>query len=471
MKKRDAALLLAVLLLGLSGRAAWRMIGSRPDARRPPSGVQNAFDSLFSRPPAPAYAPVDVPALAAPEPAKFGGAESPPAERWSAGAGAENPLGEAGGGEGPRAAASAGTGGAPRWQTPSYGAGGSASAGGGTGAMTDSPAVPAMKTLGRLERRAARSERVDVNLGEGGGGVPAPTPSAIGYAPVGALAAGDGGSAPAATGAGAAAAGPGSAPAAAAADGGPAPAALGSASGGADGGAAAGAAPAAADVAAPAASSTTADDGSAADPGAQQVAELTPVVGSPRITNGANGVIVQPSGFFFAARKGMGQTVQTMNIQAGSAQGVEFTSDLYVDPNGAGGWYIKDKTGRPTTALKYSKTESLNPGKIPYIVIPRNFRADYPNVKLGDYAAVTYGGKTLYAIVGDLGPPGVLGGGSIALASGLGMDPTPRPSGGAAGGVTYVILAGTRDRRPPRDAATIQSEGKQLFEKDGIPID
>jgi hypothetical protein len=178
---------------------------------------------------------------------------------------------------------------------------------------------------------------------------------------------------------------------------------------------------------------------------------------------------VSPSGFFFAAKKGMGQTVQTMNIQAGSAKGVEFTSDLYVDPDGAGGWYKKYMTGRATTALKYSKTESLNPGKIPYIVIPRKFNADYPDVKLGDYAAVTYGGKTLYAIVGDLGPPGVLGGGSIALASGLGMDLTPK-NGGAAGGVTYVILAGTRDATPPRDAATIQSEGRQLFERDGIPV-
>ncbi|MFI5345906.1 MAG: glycoside hydrolase family 75 protein [Elusimicrobiota bacterium] len=482
LKRRDAGLFLAALLLGLGGRTAWRRFAPGADAAAPSAAVplsapesdgKSAFGSLFSRPAAPAYAPVNVPALSAPEPETFGAKRSDSDERWSAGEGAQASLGEAGGGLAPRAAAAGAAGSGAQWQ---LGSSGSSSSGGGPAAFRaagsggapstppGSPASPAMKALNHLGRRASHYSSSSVDLGGGGSGVAAPAPAVSPAGSPSAAPAPDG-SVPAAD-SGAAAAGTVSAPATA--DGGAAPS-LGSSSGGGDPGSV-GAAPAG-DAAAPAVAAPAASpaDGSAGDPGAQQVADLTPTIGAPQIANGSNGVVVTPSGFFFAGKKGMGQTVQTMNLQAGDYKGVEFTSDLYVDPNGAGGWYIKDKTGRATTALKYSKTESLNPGKIPYIVIPRKFKNDYPNVKLGDYAAVTYGGKTLYAIIGDLGPPGVIGGGSISLAVGLGMDPTPK-IGGASGGVTYVILAGTRDRTPPRDAETIQSEGRELFARAGIPV-
>jgi hypothetical protein len=495
IKKRDVVLFLAALALGLAGRAVWRL--GRPaaapasasgpggaslpsDLSTPDSSDKGLFASLFSRPSG-AIAPVDVPALSAPAPERFGEKTPSTDETWASRATGPGALGESGGmgsSAPPPAPGSGGTGGAPQWQTPPSGGGSSASSGpsslgtfpsgSGSAAAPRQPSTPSMRALKRLGKRVAGygSAAVDLSGGHVGPSIAAPGSSPAG-APGGPFGVPDP-SVAAAQGAGAAPAQTAAAAAPSSGGDGGSPAALGSSSGG-DAGLPSGDAGAAPTVAVPDASSATVDDGTGGDPDAQQVADLTPSVGSPQVSNGANGVTLTPSGFFFAGVKGMGATVQTMNLQAGPYKGVEFTSDLYVDPNGAGGWYIKDKTGRATTALKYSKTESLNPGKIPYIVIPRKFKDDYPNVKLGDYAAVSYGGKTLYAIIGDLGPPGVLGGGSISLAVGLGMDPTPK-TGGAAGGVTYVILAGTRDRTPPRDAETIQSEGQQLFARAGIPI-
>jgi hypothetical protein len=233
---------------------------------------------------------------------------------------------------------------------------------------------------------------------------------------------------------------------------------LGAATGGAGGPADAGGGASAGGAAA--APATTADPTSSDSPDANatdanatdanatddSVDDVSPTLGSPQVPQQAQ---AGPTGVFYAEKKGMAQTVQIMSLAMGSSKGYEYTSDFHVDPDGAGGWYIKDKTGRATTTLKYSKTESLDPGKIPYIVVPPSFRKDFPAVKLGDYAAVTYGGKTVYAIIGDVGPEGVIGAGSISLASSLGMDPTPK-TGGASGGVSYVILAGSRDKPPAR---------------------
>lgn len=460
-KKKEIALFLAALLLGWVGAEVWRL-GRAPRTSggtaggalaEPENLVKTALGSLFSRP-TPSYsAPVDAPSLAAPVPERFG--EKMPAadEPWTGGSAAGSSLPSSRGG-------SAGGAGGPPWGL-SPASGGQGSFASAPAASAPAPAAPPSgqtaasgsgfspsdsRTLRRLEKKAARAQRTDVSVGAAPAGIADPMPSAY-----------DGGPAAAPS-----AASPSGVPSADAGG-----ASLGSASGGAD--PAAGGAPAAA--AAPAdpagvATSSAADDGSL--PTDDQIESLSPDVGSPQVSAGAPGITSTPSGFLFAARKGMGRTVEPMVIKGPGFEAIKYTSDLYEDPNGAGNWY-KKRGGRPTTALKYSKTESLNPGRIPFIVIPRDFRADFPDVKLGDYAAVSYGGKTLYAIVGDLGPAGVLGAGSISLERGLRIEATRR-SGGAPGGVTYMILAGSRDAKPPRDAATIQENGRRLFERDGIPV-
>jgi hypothetical protein len=52
---------------------------------------------------------------------------------------------------------------------------------------------------------------------------------------------------------------------------------------------------------------------------------------------------------------------------------------------------------------------------------------------------VVYRDRVQYAVVGDIGPRGLIGEASYATAKGLGINPDPR-HGGASSGVTYIIF-------------------------------
>ena len=147
---------------------------------------------------------------------------------------------------------------------------------------------------------------------------------------------------------------------------------------------------------------------------------------------------------------------------------VAFTAKMDIDADGAGSAWKSDRTGQQGTALQYRDGTSLNPTTLPYIVVPLDFGNTHPNVKLGDYVEVTYSpanGKpqTYYAIVGDKGPAGVLGEGSIRLARALGINPDPNTGGTKRKEVTYRILAGSADAETARDAAAIQTQAKRKF--------
>jgi hypothetical protein len=171
----------------------------------------------------------------------------------------------------------------------------------------------------------------------------------------------------------------------------------------------------------------------------------------------------------FALKPGGPKVVPTFVVNTGAAKVVSFTAKMAIDADGAGGWAAHDPTGQNQTSLRYPGGASLNPGQIPFIVVPLDFGRSHPDVKLGDYAAVSYGGKTVYAIVGDKGPAGVVGEGSIALAKALGINSDPR-KGGADSGVTYVIIPGSRDAAPPKEAGAIQTAGEALFRKAKVPV-
>lgn len=150
---------------------------------------------------------------------------------------------------------------------------------------------------------------------------------------------------------------------------------------------------------------------------------------------------------------------------------IGFTAKLAIDADGAGGAWRGDKTGQPRTSLLYKNGDSLNPSVVPFIVVPPDFRTTYKGVELGDYAAVSYRSKTVYAIIGDHGPAGVLGEGSISLAAGLGINTDPNTGGTNRREVRYLIAPGSKDRDgPPRDAAAIQARGAQVFDAAGAPV-
>src|SRR6185312_895306 len=103
---------------------------------------------------------------------------------------------------------------------------------------------------------------------------------------------------------------------------------------------------------------------------------------------------------------------------------------------------------------------------IPYIVVPPDIGH---GIHLGDYAAVTYGGRTTMGVVGDIGPKGIVGEASPAVARPLGI-PSGAAGGGVGNGVTYVILPGSGSRAIPETAAAIDAAARAAFEKKGIPI-
>ena len=199
-----------------------------------------------------------------------------------------------------------------------------------------------------------------------------------------------------------------------------------------------------------------------------EVAYIRPVFGTPQVAN------PDASTNTYALDPNQPASVTTFVAKTNTGTAIKFTAKMAIDADGAGDWWLKDKTvlpgiDRSKTAARYASGESLNPGRVPFIAVPSDFDRAYPGVHMGDYAAVTYGAKTIYAIVGDKGPKGVVGEGSIALARNLKIRSNPN-TGGVRSGVTYVILPGSKDAALPRTAAEIQVQGQKAFQQAGIPL-
>ncbi|MFF3753158.1 glycoside hydrolase family 75 protein [Streptomyces sp. NPDC002018] len=113
------------------------------------------------------------------------------------------------------------------------------------------------------------------------------------------------------------------------------------------------------------------------------------------------------------------------------------------------------------TAYTESSGRALNAKELPYIVVPTpsaiwNYRSS--GIRGGSVAAVIHGDRVQYAVVGDTGPPGIIGEGSLATARGLGISTDPY-GGGIGEGVTYIIfkhseVASLEDQ----DSAALQGE-------------
>lgn len=124
---------------------------------------------------------------------------------------------------------------------------------------------------------------------------------------------------------------------------------------------------------------------------------------------------------------------------------VWWTSDLDVDCDGGLSSTCKnDPDYQSGTAASDSKGKPLNASTLPYVVIPQSsngFNYKTSGLKMGSVVAVIYKDKVAYGILGDVGPAGVIGEASYAMAVALGLNPSPT-SGGAEGGVTYVAFTG-----------------------------
>lgn len=200
----------------------------------------------------------------------------------------------------------------------------------------------------------------------------------------------------------------------------------------------------------------------------EEAPALSSTLGEPKLGTGTIS-----GGAMFSLNRNAPPSVRT-GVQIapdGATPVVRFIAKMSIDADGAGEAYRRDRTGLPQTALKVGGS-SLNPTKTPYVVIPGDFSGPngvHKDVLLGDYAAVTYGPRTVYAIVGDVGPRGLIGEGSILLARGLKIPDDPN-TGGVGGNVQYLILPGSKDKEPPTDAARIQIEGKRRFDAAKIQV-
>jgi hypothetical protein len=128
----------------------------------------------------------------------------------------------------------------------------------------------------------------------------------------------------------------------------------------------------------------------------------------------------------------------------------------------AANWYadivLVDKDGFPLvlpSGIIPSKTAYKFPGKdkndpaayldsatVPYIAVPPIIRTGTEGIVLGCLCWVTYKGKRVIAIVGDIGPRSKNGEGSIALCEALGIDSDPRSGGLETPSVLFEIFPG-----------------------------
>lgn len=128
----------------------------------------------------------------------------------------------------------------------------------------------------------------------------------------------------------------------------------------------------------------------------------------------------------------------------------------------APGFYVS------TTALADPRFKASDPRRyvnseqVPFIAIPPQLRSQ--GVQLGDLVAVRNErtGKTVFAVVADIGPKDHLGEGSIKLAKELGLDADAR-RGGAGSGISYVAFPGSRQAWPLTHEE-IQVAGRRAYD-------
>ena len=137
---------------------------------------------------------------------------------------------------------------------------------------------------------------------------------------------------------------------------------------------------------------------------------------------------------------------ETATIPLCQLEGAIFwQADMDIDCDGGSSSLCRsDPSYLPDTSANTSSGMPLDASTLPFIVIPlprTGFDFRTHDIHLGSVAAVIYQGRVVYAIFGDEGPSSIIGEGSNALATALGIDADPRV-GGVDNGVTYIVFTG-----------------------------
>jgi len=150
----------------------------------------------------------------------------------------------------------------------------------------------------------------------------------------------------------------------------------------------------------------------------------------------------------------------------GTRDAVFWKADMDIDCDGRPGRRCNRRTDplfSDTTAYQQSDGRHLNAERLPYIVVPTPSRVwnhrDH-GVRGGAVAAVIHEDRVQYAVVGDVGPKGIIGEASYATAKALGIRPDPR-GGGTDSGVTYIVFKDSQVK-PIEDHAAAVATGERL---------
>lgn len=150
----------------------------------------------------------------------------------------------------------------------------------------------------------------------------------------------------------------------------------------------------------------------------------------------------------------------------GTKEAVFWKADMDIDCDGRPGSRCNSRTDplfSDATAYEQSDGRYLSAETLPFIVVPApsaiwDYRAH--GVHGGAVAAVVYEDRVQYAVVGDIGPSGIIGEASYATAKALGIRPDPR-GGGTPSGVTYIVFKDSRVK-PIEDHEAAVSLGERL---------
>ncbi|MER6491758.1 MULTISPECIES: glycoside hydrolase family 75 protein [Streptomyces] len=150
----------------------------------------------------------------------------------------------------------------------------------------------------------------------------------------------------------------------------------------------------------------------------------------------------------------------------GTEEAVFWKADMDIDCDGRPGSRCNSRTDplfSDATAYEQSDGRYLSAESLPFIVVPApspiwDYRAH--GVHGGAVAAVVYEDRVQYAVVGDVGPSGIIGEASYATAKALGIRPDPR-GGGTPSGVTYIVFKDSRVK-PIEDHQAAVTLGERL---------
>jgi hypothetical protein len=124
-----------------------------------------------------------------------------------------------------------------------------------------------------------------------------------------------------------------------------------------------------------------------------------------------------------------------------------WTADMDIDCDGVSTTHCNASTDpwyQPQTSFETSNGQPFSSEATRYYVIPlpsSRFNYESAGITPGSVAAVVYNGKVAYATFADEGPDNIIGEGSYALATALGIDPNPA-TGGTDGPVTFIVFPG-----------------------------